>query len=397
MESSIAVSGIGIICAIGGNPNEVFDSLKSEKSGIVFHEIILKGKKQSLPLGVITTSNQEFEKTLNLKPNTIHSRTALLGLYAARQALSSCNIKNRHQLKGGLISATSVGGMDVTEDLFVELDKGDFSRSNKLESHDSGYATQCIANDLLIDDYVSTISTACSSSANSIMLGAKLLQSGKIDYALVGGTDAITRFTIQGFGSLMIFDDKPCQPFDKNRVGLNLGEGAAYLVLQRKEDIQPENILGELKGFANANDAFHQTASSDVGEGATLAMQNALSLAKLLPNEIDYINAHGTGTQNNDQSETNALVRIFGDDANLKYSSTKAFTGHTLAAAGSIEAVIALLSIKNNFMPANIGLKNPIDTAVFKPLKESLNQTTNTVLSNSFGFGGNCSTLIFSE
>src|SRR5690606_3644928 len=149
---------------------------------------------------------------------------------------------------------------------------------------------------------------------------------------IVGATDSLSAFTINGFSSLMIYSDEHCQPFDDNRKGLNLGEAAAYIVLESERSAQGKEILGFLAGYGNANDAFHQTASSDDGEGAYLAMKSALEIAGLKPKEIDYVNAHGTATPNNDLSEGQSLLRVFGKIPD--FSSTKAFTGHTLAAAG---------------------------------------------------------------
>jgi 3-oxoacyl-[acyl-carrier-protein] synthase-1 len=197
-------------------------------------------------------------------------------------------------------------------------------------------------------DYLATVSTACSSSANAILLGTRLIKHGFLDRVVVGGTDALTLFTLNGFNSLMILDHDRCRPFDNTRNGLNLGEGAAYLVLEsgdaaKKEGKKP---LCEIKGYGNACDAYHQTASSPEGHGAFISMKHALDVAGLEPNDIAYINTHGTGTRNNDLSEGTAIQRLFGDNI-PKCSSTKAFTGHTLGAAGAIEAVICVISLVN--------------------------------------------------
>ena len=196
----------------------------------------------------------------------------------------------------------------------------------------------------------------------------------------------------------MILDTEWCKPFSENRAGLNLGEAAAYLVLETKEDAEARGaeVLGLVTGWANTNDAFHQTASSPDGNGAFLAMTKALEKAGLKSSDISYINAHGTGTQNNDQSESIAIDRVFGGDK-PPISSTKAFTGHTLAAAGAIEAVYSLLAIRKNILLPNLNYQDPMGGNDWKPQLEVKEQVVNHVLSNSFGFGGNNSTVIFSK
>src|SRR5690606_21905417 len=195
-------------------------------------------------------------------------------------------------------------------------------------------------------------------------------------------------FTLNGFNALKILDKDWCKPFDENRKGLNLGEGAAYLVLESEESVlkNKSEPLAELAGYGNANDAFHQTASSPNGLGATLAMKKAIQTAGMHPENIGYINAHGTGTDNNDSSETNALKNIF-SNAIPAYSSTKAYTGHTLWAAGALEAVISVLSIRENLVFPNLNLNTPIDKLQPPAIKVE-SKVINAVLSNSFGFGG---------
>jgi 3-oxoacyl-(acyl-carrier-protein) synthase len=189
----------------------------------------------------------------------------------------------------------------------------------------------------------------------------------------------------------------PCRPFDSARAGLNLGEGAAYLVLETEESAKRRGVKAQamLSGYGNACDAFHQTASSPDGEGAYRAMKEAMELADIQPNEIDYINAHGTGTPNNDLSESRAVMRLFGDNM-PPMSSTKPFTGHTTSASGSIEAVFCILALQHGFVPANLNWSQPMDdgiTPVHQPVKKKLNH----VLCNAFGFGGNDSSLLISR
>jgi 3-oxoacyl-[acyl-carrier-protein] synthase-1 len=248
-------------------------------------------------------------------------------------------------------------------------------------------------------DIMTTISTACSSAANAIILGANLIKAGVVDAALVGGSECLTKFHLNGFNSLMILDKDICRPFDRDRQGLNLGEGAGYIVIESETSLNARGVkpICELSGYGNACDAFHQTASSPDGQGAYLAMMEALKSASLEPSDIDYINAHGTGTPNNDLSEGHAVMRVFGNNV-PPISSTKSFTGHTTSASGGVESVISILAIVNDFIPANLGFSNRIEELDFSPVTHSVEGASlHHVLTNSFGFGGNDSSCIFSK
>lgn len=397
MTKKVAITGMGIISAIGNNVEENFDSLIHQKHGLSRLENFDSIHKNEIFVSEIKLSNDELATFLNLSPDNNFSRTAMLGLIAVKEALQNAEIVHVNEVRTGLISSTSVGGMDMTENYFLEYENLT-EKQKYISSHDAGASSNQIANEIGLKGFVSTISTACSSAANAIMYGARLINSGKLDRVIVGGTDALSKFTINGFKSLMILSDEFNQPFDENRKGLNLGEAAAYLVLESEESVQKSNkkVLGYLVGAGNANDAFHQTASSDNGEGAFLAMKKAFESAMIKPSEIDYINVHGTATYNNDITEGRALKRIFGEHV-PHFSSTKPFTGHTLAAAASVEAVFSLLSLQHHLVYPNLNFQSPIEELNIFPTTKLEKKDIKYVLSNSFGFGGNCSTLIFSK
>lgn len=401
MSKGVAITGMGIISAIGNTVAENYTALIEGQKGISKISKISKIDtihKDAIMVGEINFTNKELETQLKLPENNNFSRTALLGVVAAKQAVANAGISNIDQYKTGLISSTSVGGMDMTEKYYYECLEHEAPRKY-IDAHHAGDSTQKIAEELGIQQsFVTTISTACSSAANAIMLGARLIKSGDLDRVVVGGKDCLSKFTINGFKTLMILSDTYNTPFDENRKGLNLGEAAAYLVLESDAVVATENkqVLGYVKGYSNANDAFHQTASSENGDGATLAMQQALHVAGLKPQDIDYINAHGTATGNNDLSEGRAIQRVFGNDV-PDFSSTKAYTGHTLAAAGAIEAVYAVLALQNNVIYPNLNFKTQMKEFSITPQTTLKSKEINTVLSNSLGFGGNCSTLIFSK
>lgn len=388
---------MGIISAIGNNLEENKIALLSSKSGIGDLKHIDSKQASQIKVGEINFTNQALISLLRLPTDNNFTRTALLGLVAAKEAVLNAKISNWNEFRTGFISATSVGGMDMTERYF-KIFRTKPETQKYIASHHAGDSTQKIADALGINGFVTTISTACSSAANAIILGARLIKSGKLDRVIVGGTDALSKFTINGFKTLMILSDENCAPFDANRKGLNLGEGAAYLVLESEEmvDKGSKKVVARLTGYGNANDAFHQTASSETGEGAFLAMQKSLRLANLKPSKIDYINAHGTATPNNDLSESAALKRVFGDSI-PDFSSTKAFTGHTLAAAGAIEAVFSVLALQEQTILPNLNFNSKIPETGLVPVTTLTHKNIDHVLSNSFGFGGNCSTLIFSK
>ncbi|WP_108807407.1 beta-ketoacyl-[acyl-carrier-protein] synthase family protein [Aquimarina spinulae] len=398
MSKGVAITGMGIISAIGNNVAENYQSLINGKKGISRVSKIDTIHKDDIMVGEIASTNLELEQQLGLTPDNNYSRTALLGAIAAKQAIQDARISDIDTYKTGLVSATSVGGMDMTETYYYDYLENK-STQKYIEGHHAGDSTQKIAEQLGIEkSLVTTISTACSSAANAIMLGARLIKSGKLDRVVVGGSDCLSKFTINGFKTLMILSDTYNTPFDENRKGLNLGEAAAFLVLESDEVIAAEKkeVLGYVKGYGNANDAYHQTASSENGDGATLAMQKALKVAAYTANDIDYINAHGTATGNNDLSEGRAILRVFGEEI-PDFSSTKAYTGHTLAAAGAIEAVYAILALQHNIIYPNLNFKTQMKEFDITPQLELKEKELHTVLSNSLGFGGNCSTIIFSK
>ncbi|SDC88081.1 beta-ketoacyl-[acyl-carrier-protein] synthase family protein [Niabella drilacis] len=395
-EQTVYISGLGVISAIGNNVAENLDALTSGRAGMRTMQRLQSAHKQILPVAEVQLSNDALAGLAGL-PEEV-SRTALLSAIAAQEAVADAGIELA-AWRTGFISANSVGGMDKTEDFFPgflqDASGGDLKM---VVNHECGAVTEVVADALGIKDFVTTISTACSSSANSIFLGARMIRQGLLDVAVAGGTDALTRFTLNGFNTLMILDQEYCQPFDENRRGLNLGEGAGYVVLvsERVAATLARKPVSALSGWANANDAHHQTASSPEGKGNLLAMEGALKKAGLSPADIDYINVHGTGTSNNDSSEGRAIAALFAGHYPAM-SSTKSYTGHTLGASGAIEAVYAVLAIREGVVFPSLRLQTPIQELPFAVTTVLEKKEISHVLSNSFGFGGNCSSLVFSK
>lgn len=390
MNNIISVTGLGIICSIGNDAAAVLDSLKKGETGIRGMKY-LQSKHTELPVGEVQLSNEEMKDILGIEGNIPMSRTSLMGAIAIRQALEHAGITDLTGKRVALISGTTVGGMDLTEQYFERM-KTDDSLLYLPQSNECGKSTEEMASLSGLDSAeVCTISTACSSALNSIILGSEMLKRDEVDIVIAGGSEALSRFHLNGFNTLMILDKEICRPFDDTRAGLNLGEGAAFVVLERDSD----RSVAYVTGYGNRCDAFHQTASSDNGEGAYLAMKEALEMAELSPSEIQYVNAHGTGTPNNDITESQSLKRIFGEEM-PEVSSTKSFTGHTTSASGSIEAVICILAMQNNFTPGNLGWKNQIEGGITPTLGNAEINLEN-VICNSFGFGGNDSSLVLSK
>lgn len=380
MKDTIVITGAGIISAIGCGKDDTLAALRHGRSGLGPVRY-LETSLQDYPVGEVALTNAQLAALSGAPANW--PRTTLMSILAIREALEEAGHDRASRI---LVSGTTVGAMDLTEKVYPDYSS----------DHSCGACTDLAALFVGGFDDATTLSTACSSAANALIYGANLLRTGQCACVVAGGSESLSNFHLNGFNSLMILDGQPCRPFDANRAGLNLGEGAAYLVLETLEGALKRGAkpLAVLSGFGNACDAFHQTASSENGEGAYLAMTQALKRAKLQPSDIDYVNAHGTGTPNNDASESAALRRVFGE-AVPPVSSTKPYTGHTTSASGSIEAVICLLALQHGFMPAELNWATP-DPACVVPVVQARTGHLRHILTNAFGFGGNDSSLILS-
>ena len=397
MSRQVLVTGLGIVSGIGISVQETLASLLVGKPGVGTIKYLQTNHKD-IPCSEVQLSDEQMCRMLSIPDGFAITRTSLMGILATKNALADAKITPDKALRIGFISSTTVGGMEKREQYYKDFLEND-TRNDYIKIHDCGACTEVIADYFGGFNYVSTISTACSSSANAIVLGSNLIKQGILDCVVAGGSECLTKFHLNGFNSLMILDRTNCRPFDATRAGLNLGEGAAYLVLESDENARARNakLLCKVTGYGNACDSYHQTASSPNGEGATLAMQYALDMSGLKLSDIDYINAHGTGTINNDESEGIAIMNVFGNSI-PPVSSTKAFTGHTTSAAGSVEAVISILAMQEGFLPPNLNFKNKIEKLSFVPVRKlRRNVKISHVLSNSFGFGGNNTAIIFSK
>ena len=295
----------------------------------------------------------------------------------------------------GVFMGTSTAGILQTELAYRERDPVSGALPESFEygsTHNSFSVADYLRRRCGLEGPAVAVSCACASSAKAFGSARRMLEAGLIDAALVGGVDSLCLTTLYGFHSLQLSSPAPCRPFDVARDGISIGEGAALALLERApDDLDGDSVL--LLGVGESSDAYHMSAPHPEGLGARRAMRAALASAVLDPGDIDYINLHGTGTPSNDRSESHAVTSVFGPTTPC--SSTKGATGHTLGAAGALEAVISALAVKNGFMPGGVHTStiDPTLTALY--IRDNRRASIRRVMSNSFGFGGtNCSLIL---
>ena len=394
--SRIFITGMGVISAIGNSVAENHHALKEGTCGIQYGLDLFPTKyAATMPFGQVKISTKDLHDKLNIRETGV-TRTSMLAQHAFNEAVADSQLSSTalQSFDTALIGASTVGGMCLTDELYDDSHK-DQNGSDYTSSYDCASVTMYLQQRFNIKGVINTINTACSSSANSIMYGAMLIKNGLAKRAIVGGVDSLSKFTINGFNALYILSPEKCTPFDENRKGLNLGEGAAFLVLEKEEDIAGRKVYAELTGYCNANDAYHPSSLSEQADGPFLSMQGALLSADLDAADIDFINAHGTGTENNDEAESKAMIRLF--EKPPAFASSKGNIGHTLGAAGVIEAVYRILSLVNQEAYPNLHFSTPLSLTGLTPVTSYKKMPVQHIMSNSFGFGGNCSSLIFSK
>ncbi|TAN03794.1 MAG: beta-ketoacyl-ACP synthase [Rhodanobacteraceae bacterium] len=322
-----------------------------------------------------------------------NNRLAWLGLQQDGLRDAIARVVTRHGAsRVALIMGTSTASIGSTEDAYRRLDHGRFPEDlRRPEIHTPHSLTAFLADATGIGGPALTISTACSSSAKVFASAERLLRMGLADAALVGGVDTLCDSVLFGFHSLELVSRQVCRPFDTHRDGISIGEAAAFALLERA-DSAPE--APRLIGHGESSDAHHMSTPHPEGRGALAALDDALARAGIDAGQVDYINLHGTATLKNDEVEAKLLPRF---PARTRASSTKSFTGHTLGAAGALEAAIALLAIEHGVVPPNLGCSVPMpETANWLALQPEM-QRIDIALSNSFGFGGNNACLVFAR
>jgi 3-oxoacyl-[acyl-carrier-protein] synthase II len=397
----VAVTGLGVITAIGESESEFRKGLFSGNCGIG-------------PISLFDTSgfpcqlaaqikNNHLEDRIDIRKFKQASRCDLLGLIAAQEAIlnSGLDLDRYDRDNIGVIMGGGAGGMRSWEQFRRALWLRE-AKTNPplLLPYASCTLTDFIASHYKLTGFRNTISTACSSSSTSIGYAFDLIQTGVNDIVVAGGSEGLSELTFSGFNALRVMDPLFCRPFDKNRKGLSLGEGAAIFILEDYECAlgRGATIYAEVLGYAINADAFHMTAPDPDAVGMSTVMLKALERAGISTEQVDYINAHGTATKVNDAAETRAVKRVFGrkKSRKLAVSSTKSMVGHCLGAAGGIEAAATVLALHSQMLPPTIHLDEPDpDCNLDYVPNHSRAQEIRFALSNSFAFGGNNTCLVF--
>lgn len=405
----VVVTGIGAVTPVGNDVNTMWENLIAGNSGIDF---VTKVNKDDFPAKA-AAEVKDFDPVLYMekkdarKMDPFTQYAVAASKMAVEDAKLEINDENRYRV--GVWIGSGIGGMQTYEDQHNNFLKKGYKRVSPffVPMMIPDMAAGQVSIQLGAKGINSCTVTACASGANSIGDAYKVIARGDADYMIAGGAEApITNMSFAGFSSnkaLSVHPDpkKASRPFDKDRDGFVMGEGAGILILEALETAleRGAHIYGEIVGYGATGDAYHITAPAEHGEGAARAMTEALKDAGLVPEEVDYINAHGTSTALNDKYETEAIKRVFGDHAyKLAVSSTKSMTGHLLGAAGGVEAVISILTLKNQVIPPTINYETPDEDCDLDYVpNKAREQSVDVVLSNSLGFGGHNVSLIFKK
>jgi 3-oxoacyl-[acyl-carrier-protein] synthase-1 len=326
-----------------------------------------------------------------------NNRLAQLGLEQDGFSTAVQNAIQRHGAERiGVFLGTSTSGILSSELAYRQRDPANGalpSDHDYQHTHNSYSVADFVRRYFALRGPAHVVSTACSSSAKAFGSAQRMINCGLIDAAIVGGVDSLCLTTLYGFNSLQLVSTQPCKPFDRHRDGISMGEGAAFILVERAGPAVAGDIL--MSGIGESSDAHHMSSPHPQGLGARSAMQAALNMAGLQPADIDYINLHGTSTPSNDAAEDKGVSALFGTQTPC--SSTKGHTGHTLGAAGGIEAVVCALTLRHNIAPAGVGTQEIDPNLGSHYLLANLEQPMRHVLSNSFGFGGSNCSLVFSK
>lgn len=392
VQAPIAITGLGALCGAGLTLPECMESM-------------FRGERHPHPPIRFATDHPVSYLVLELRDGfklpldeseDVYSRTCQLALAAAMEALADAGL-DAERLRGkrvGVCVGTTVGCALNCDDFYRDYKGGSEPDLGIMQRFLRSNPAAVIARQLKLDGPVQTVVNACSSGTDAIGIGASWLRSGACDIVIAGGADELLRVTYAGFSSLMIADTEPCRPFDVSRKGLNLGEGAGILVLESDNVRGDKKAKGYLLGYGSACDAYHLTAPHPDGVGLKLAMHEAFTAAQVTPADIAFVNTHGTGTPDNDRVEGRVLSEVL---PGVPFLSTKGYTGHTLGAAGGIEAAFTVASLQRGEIPSSIGFANPDPEFLATPVTQNTRIDGNIALSESLAFGGNNAVLILGK
>ncbi len=402
----VAITGLGVIGATGRGFAAMDHALRTSRDGV--GELTLwDSPHKHLPVGQYRGDLVQDLSDLfadRLPPTSRMSRSDMLALAASAEALGQSGLRSESLQGAGAYVGQSVCGTLTSEQIYIQewqsAKAGGKARGNPagLLVHEGATSLDLLARVFGLSGPTLTFMTACSSAANAIGLAADAIRSGRVQVMLAGGADSLSRIAFNGFCALKVVSPDGPRPFDRDRQGMMVAEGAGMLVLESLDHARQRGarVLATITGYGHSCDAHHLTAPHPEGKGAIVAMREAISQAGAGPADIGYINAHGTATQDNDRTEARAIHEVFG--SSVPVSSTKRFFGHTLAAAGGVEAVVSVWALMNQTLPANLGLKEALEDGPIQLVAETSPAAgLKHVLSNSFGFGGNNAALVFSR
>ena len=393
----VAITGLGVFCSIGGNAEEFLQSLKDGKTGIG-PVTLFDTSKYPCKIGAEIRDYQP-DKFFAKKELKKISRTDQFALIASEEAVKASEIHSYPSEEVGVCLGAGAGGMFEAETYHREILLKGKSKPSLLWPFIPSFTTDRVAERFGFSGPKFTVTTACSSSATAIGYGADLVRSGKCKAVLCGGSEGLSELTFGGFNSLKAMDPSPCKPFDRKRAGMSLGEGAGILILEDVDEAAKRGakIYAEFLGYGIGGEAYHITAPEPSGMREARIMREAIEEGGITPSEVDYINAHGTGTPLNDKVETLSIKNVFGERAySTPISSIKSMVGHCLGSAGAIEAIASILSMAHQFIPPTLNhQKGDEDCDLDYVPGKSREMDIKVVLSNSFAFGGNCTALVF--
>jgi len=392
----VVVTGLGAVSPFGAGVKAFWEGLASGRCAIGPITLIeTEGFRSRIAAEVPAASVDR------LPASRRRSRADRFGLAAAAEAVEDAALSRAELARAALVVGAVGGGMLETEAWYWARVRGEAAPDalRALAPVLPCSHAEVIGRRLGLGGPRETVVMACSSGAAALSMAADLIEAGSAPCALAGGVDAITRICYMGFNALKLLDPEPCRPFDRDRRGMSIGEGAAFLMLESDAHARARGarVYAELAGHAMTTDAYHVTAPHPDGEGMIAAIRGALARARLAPGDVGYANAHGTATPQNDRIEGLALARVFGE-GRLLVSSNKSQIGHTMAAAGSLEAAATVLALTNGLVPATVNLTTidpdvPFDCVPRTPRSAPLG----AAISNSFGFGGQNVTLAFTR
>jgi 3-oxoacyl-[acyl-carrier-protein] synthase II len=409
MKRRVVVTGVGAVTPVGSNIEKAWNNIINGVSGVGPLTRVNADEYPAKVAAEITDFNIEdfVDKKDARKMDRFTHYAIAASLMAVKDADLSINEENSHRV--GVWIGSGIGGMETFENQYETFLNRGYRRVSPffVPMMIPDMATGQVSITLGARGFNSCTVTACATGTNSIGDAFKVIQRGDADVMVTGGAEApITKMSVAGFCANTALSTNPdpqtaSRPFDANRDGFVIGEGAGIVILEELEHAlaRGAKIYAEIVGYGATGDAYHITAPAPEGEGGARAMKMALDDAGLTPNDIDYINAHGTSTEYNDKYETMAIKTVFGEHAyQLAVSSTKSMTGHLLGAAGGVEAIFTVLAIKENILPPTINLQTPDPECDLDYVpNESRQKEIRAAISNSLGFGGHNATIAFKK